>query len=72
MAGEITIQEAADQVRQASRRYAKRQLTWFRRNPDMIWLRRKPGDDTAKILNLALQVLRETDNENIVGCMHTN
>ena len=30
--GEMTVAEAADQVRQSSRRYAKRQLTWFRRN----------------------------------------
>ena len=61
MAGEITVDAAAEQVKQASRRYAKRQLTWFRRNPNMIWLRRKPGDDTGKILSLALQILREND-----------
>ena len=30
--GQCTIAQAADQVRQSSRHYAKRQLTWFRRN----------------------------------------
>ena len=60
--GVCTIEEAADQVKQASRHYAKRQLTWFRRNPNMHWLRRHLGDDTGKILAQALQVLRETDN----------
>ena len=57
-----TIEEAADQVRQSSRRYAKRQLTWFRRNPAMHWLRRKPTDTTAEILAQARQILRDCDN----------
>ena len=62
MNGQITTEEAAQQVKQASRRYAKRQLTWFRRNNAMHWLRRSPTDDTAKILSLARQVLGESDN----------
>ena len=60
--GQCTIEEAADQVRQSSRRYAKRQLTWFRRNPSMHWLIRQPGQDSAEILEAARQVLRENDN----------
>lgn len=35
--GEISLSEAADNLRQATRRYAKRQLTWFRRNKDINW-----------------------------------
>ena len=60
--GKCSIEEAADQVRQSSRRYAKRQLTWFRRNPSMHWLIRQPGQDSAEILEAARQVLRENDN----------
>ncbi len=48
--GRGSIEDAAEQVRQSSRRYAKRQLTWFRRNPSMNWLTRHPGDDADKIL----------------------
>ena len=59
--GRCTIEEAADQVRQSSRRYAKRQLTWFRRNPAMHWLRRKPGDTTNEILCQARRILRDSD-----------
>lgn len=59
--GNCTLQEAADAVKQASRHYAKRQLTWFRRNPAIHWLRRKPEDTTEKILMNALQVLAEFD-----------
>lgn len=60
--GEGTLAEAAQQVKQASRHYAKRQLTWFRRNPAMHWLRRSPGNTTEKILSMARQVLGECDN----------
>ena len=35
--GELSRAEAAALIRQNSRRYAKRQLTWFGRNPDAHW-----------------------------------
>ena len=59
--GRITIEEAAAQVQQASRHYAKRQLTWFRRNSAIHWLRRKSGQTTGEILLEARQILRESD-----------
>ena len=60
--GRSTIAEAAAQVQQASRRYAKRQLTWFRRNQNMHWLTRQSGQGPEEILAKARQVLHETDN----------
>lgn len=36
--GESTLEEAVDKIKQSSRRYAKRQLTWFRRNKEIHWL----------------------------------
>ena len=57
-----TFEEAADRVKQSSRHYAKRQLTWFRRNPNMHWLRRKDGETTVEILQRALQISAESDN----------
>lgn len=60
--GNCTIEEAAEMVKQASRRYAKRQLTWFRRNPAIHWLRRKKGETTTEILSQARQILGEFDN----------
>ena len=62
LAGRGTIAEAADLVQQGSRRYAKRQLTWFRRNPAMHWLTRQSGEGFDEILAKARQVLHETDN----------
>ncbi len=36
--GIITREEMIDKIKQESRRYAKRQLTWFRKNKETIWL----------------------------------
>ena len=59
--GRSTIEEAADQVRQSSRRYAKRQLTWFRRNKNIRWLTRKTGESSEEILTRARRLLSESD-----------
>ena len=52
-----TVSEAAALVQQSSRRYAKRQLTWFRRNPNMNWLVR----DREEILPKARRLIQEND-----------
>ena len=36
--GLLTYEECVDKIKQNTRRYAKRQLTWFRRNEDINWL----------------------------------
>ncbi len=36
--GMTTKEEAIEMIKQNSRRYAKRQLTWFRRNKDAVWI----------------------------------
>ena len=59
--GRITVSDAVAQVQQASRRYAKRQLTWFRRNGNIHWLTRTPGGTNEEILSAARQVLHEND-----------
>ena len=59
--GRCTIEEAAAQVQQASRRYAKRQLTWFRRNKSMNWLTRTPAEDAEEIFEKAVQVILNSD-----------
>ena len=60
--GQCTMEEAADEVRKSSRRYAKRQLTWFRRNEKMHWLTRHEGDGSDEIIEKARQVIRNFDN----------
>lgn len=41
--GDITFDEAIAQVKQATRRYAKRQLSWLRRDSEIIWLHADEG-----------------------------
>ena len=60
--GKCPLEEAVAQVQQSSRRYAKRQLTWFRRNEKIHWLVRRAGEPGDAILTMARQVLGECDN----------
>ena len=60
--GRCSMEEAADAVRQASRRYAKRQLTWFRRNKNMHWLTRHEGEGSEEIIAKARHIICNCDN----------
>ena len=60
--GNDTAENAISQVQQASRKYAKRQLTWFRRNSAMNWLLRTPQMGTEEILLQARRILLKNDN----------
>ena len=59
--GRSSMETAVALVQQASRKYAKRQLTWFRRNANIHWLRREENEKTSEILAKARQVLAESD-----------
>ena len=59
--GERPLSDAAAEVCQSSRRYAKRQLTWFRRNRDMHWLLREEDGAPDEIIRQARQILQEFD-----------
>ena len=52
--GEGSIEQAVAEIQQATRRYAKRQLTWFRRNEAIRWLY---VDETPDLLSAALRLL---------------
>ena len=61
MAGRARLDEAIAQVQQSSRRYAKRQLTWFRRNDKIHWLLRHRGQPTEEIFSAARQIANHFD-----------
>jgi tRNA dimethylallyltransferase len=54
--GEWSLAELMDRLQQDTRRYAKRQLTWFRADPGMQWV---PPWDLERILKKARQFLDE-------------
>jgi tRNA dimethylallyltransferase len=64
MAGEMTREEAVAAAQQGHRNYAKRQLTWFRREPEMHWLAGVGSDDAvvAEAERLVEGHLRERDH----------
>lgn len=54
LAGRCPLSEAVADIQRESRRYAKRQLTWFRRNPAIHWIRQSDAPDGAAVLREAL------------------
>ena len=58
--GEILLEEAVRIIKRDTRHFAKRQLTWFRRERDVIWIdRQEIGQEEEKIVDYMLNVLRE-------------
>jgi tRNA dimethylallyltransferase len=55
--GESTLEQARDAIQQATRHYAKRQMTWFRKEPGVHWFSGF-GDDPS-IQNAAISYLQE-------------
>lgn len=51
---EISLEEANEAIKQNSRRYAKRQLTWFRRDESAIWFRTQSLEEQLNFIILKL------------------
>lgn len=49
--GKYTLEEAVDKIKQHTRNYAKRQLTWFRKDKEFHWLRADDAHIIDKMLN---------------------
>lgn len=54
LAGEISLEQAVTAAQQGHRNYAKRQMTWFRREPDVHWLHSFGSDARVQEQALAL------------------
>ena len=57
LAGECTQDEAVAEIKLRSRQYAKRQLTWLRRNKDIHWFYRKNSRDLPAALQFSTEIL---------------
>ena len=57
LAGECTQDEAVAEIKLRSRQYAKRQLTWLRRNRDIHWFYRKNSRDLPAALQFSTEIL---------------
>ena len=58
--GEMTLETAADLIRQKSRNYAKRQLTWFRRDERVKWIVYNAPEAAQAVLQEATNYLTQT------------
>lgn len=67
--GKCSKQEAIDALKQATRRYAKRQLTWFRRDENIKWIYVDDFNDFEDIVNAGAEIIDKSDlfNTNIEG-----
>jgi tRNA dimethylallyltransferase len=52
--GETTIEKAIEMIKQNTRHYAKRQMTWFKKDEEVIWLKPENILEEIKIMNLHL------------------
>ena len=57
--GEATLELAADLIRQKSRNYAKRQLTWFQRDDRVHWITYNQPESEAEVFRIATNFLQE-------------
>ena len=57
LAGILTVPQAVAATQQGHRNYAKRQLTWFRQEPDVHWI--EDFGDTPEIARTAVQFVRQ-------------
>jgi tRNA dimethylallyltransferase len=63
--GECTKEEAIDLIKRNTRRYAKRQLTWFRANKSIQWIDRMNFEDAGAIAEWIVQKVGEKRRFNV-------
>lgn len=60
LSGAFTLEETVNRIKQETRHFAKRQLTWFRREREVIWVNKEElAHEDQRILQYMLQALKE-------------
>lgn len=60
--GDMTQEEAVESIKQATRRYAKRQLSWLRSDPEIIWLQADEGITDTLVQNAMSEIERRVSS----------
>ncbi len=62
--GLTSLEDAVEDIKRESRRYAKRQLTWFKRNPEIKWIYpdecENNGDTFKFIVNILTEIIKNS------------
>ena len=61
--GELPLETCVETLKMATRRYAKRQMTWFRMHGNVQWIDRDGNTTAEKMLQESLQKIREFLNQ---------
>jgi len=64
LAGEMPMKEAIEIIKQNTRHFAKRQLTWFKREKNVTWIAMEQYPDKEKLLKELLRILEEKEIRN--------
>ncbi|HHX12559.1 MAG TPA: tRNA (adenosine(37)-N6)-dimethylallyltransferase MiaA, partial [Clostridiales bacterium] len=59
LSGKSTLDEAINILKKETRHYAKRQITWFKREKDVIWINKDYYMDDDEILACMLENINE-------------
>ncbi|MBQ9157192.1 MAG: tRNA (adenosine(37)-N6)-dimethylallyltransferase MiaA [Eubacterium sp.] len=60
--GMCSLDDVADQIKKDTRHFAKRQLTWFRREKDVQWIHKQDYADEDEVLSKLLSCIKESNN----------
>jgi tRNA dimethylallyltransferase len=60
--GEYSLNDAIDILKRDTRHYAKRQLTWFKRERDVLWVNKDDFKDEEAIIDFMLENLTDIIN----------
>jgi len=58
--GEISLEEAVENIKRETRRYAKRQLTWFRREKQITWIYPDDYSSYSELVDAAVKMINES------------
>lgn len=59
--GKCTLEETEDIIKRDTRRFAKRQLTWFRREKEVCWMNKQDYPDGDALFHEILKILKEKE-----------
>lgn len=61
--GKITLDEAIEMIKKGSRNYAKRQLTWFRKDKRVIWIDKDTYNNDYEVAEAIISKFNDLQNE---------
>lgn len=62
--GKISLSDAVELIKQGSRNYAKRQLTWFRKDKRAIWINKDDFNNDDQIIQHIIEQFNKNNNKN--------